>query len=208
MTTKVMVRRPITNPAVIDYVRERVKKNPTGDNLYQFALMLYDTGDDYSHVEMYNVLKRASDMVHLESISHLGDCYFFGLGVERDRKKGIELYLKATERGFLSACFSAGNELMFGKNIEPDYPKAYTYLKKAADDDDDRAINSLGIMYLYCYQVKQNRKKTMKLFKKAAKLGNEQAVLNIAKLESLDKDADFSEILILKPSERPKEGEE
>lgn len=94
------------------------------------------------------------------------------------------------------------------RSIEADYRKAYTYLKKAADDDDDRAINSLGIMYLYGYHVKQNRRKAMRLFKKAAKLGNEQAVLNIAKLESLDKDADFSKISILKPSERPKEGEE
>ena len=61
------------------------------------------------------------------------------------------------------------------KVVDADYQKAYTYLKKVADEGDDRAINSLGVMYLFGYHVKKDLRKAKKYFKKSAMLGNEQA---------------------------------
>ena len=207
MTVKVYVRAPVTNPAVIDFVRGEVQRCPKPDNLYKFALMLHDLGDEANDKEMFESLKKASESGHADATSLLGDCYFFGVGTEMDKKKGTELFIKSAEMGSVLGCYSAGNELLFGKNVEPDYPRAYRYLKKAAKDGDDRAINSLGIMYLYGHHVKQNRRKAEKLFMKSASMGNEQAALNCRKLRSIGKDADISVIPILKSSEIPKDGE-
>ncbi len=202
---KVMVRQPVTDPAVVDFIKEMVIKNPKPENCYNLALMIYDLRDGSRYKEMAEYLMKASDEGHADARAILGDCYFYGLGVEQDQKKAVELFISAAEMGSLMGCYSAGNELLIGKVVDADYQKAYTYLKKVADEGDDRAINSLGLMYLFGYHVKKDLRKAKRYFKKSAMLGNEQAIHNYGKLKAASKDADFSDEPILKPSEMPKE---
>ena len=206
-TVKVYVRAPVTSPAVIDFVRGEVQRCPKPDNLYKFALMLHDFGDKSNDKEMFESLTKASESGHADATSLLGDCYFYGIGVEKDQKKGVELFVKAAEMGSILGCFSAGNELLLGKAVDADYSTAYNYLKKAAKEGDDRAFNSLGIMYLFGYHVRKSRRKAMRLFRKSAGMGNQQAASNLRKLEASEIGADLYEIPVLKPSEIPKDGE-
>ncbi len=201
MTMIIKIYRTDLSPENIEFTRTIVKRFPSPDNQYIFALMLHDTGDESHYKEMFENLEKASNAGHADARSLLGDCYFFGLGVEKDQKKGIDLFISAADNGSLLGCYSAGNELLIGKIVKPEYDKAYRYLKKAADNGDDRAINSLGIMYVFGYHVGKNLKIAKRLFKKSTKMGNKQADFNYRKLKAAGKGADFSGEPILKPSE-------
>lgn len=172
MIGELIIKRPITNPAVIDYAREIVRRSDNPDNFYTFATLLGEAGTDADRSEVFEYLKKAADKGHADATSSLGDCYFYGHGTEKDQKKGVDCYILAAELGSLSGCFSAGNELLLGKIVKPDHPTAYRYLKKAADHGDERAMNSLGIMYLYGLYVPKDLHKAKKLFKKSSALGN------------------------------------
>ena len=207
MTKKIYIPAPVTDPAVIDFIRVEVQKYPKPENFYNFALALRDFGDKSNDKEMFENLAKASESGLADATNLLGDCYFYGIGVEQDQKKGVELFVKAADMGSIHGCFSAGNELLLGKVVDADYPAAYGYLKKAAKEGDDRAFNSLGIMYLFGYHVRKSRRKAMSFFKKSASMGNEQAASNLRKLEASEIGADLHEVPILKPSEIPKDGE-
>ena len=207
MMERICVRSPVTDPAIIDFIRGVVQKCPDSDNLYTFALMLRDFGDKSNDKEMFENLMKASISGHADATNLLGDCYYYGIGVEQDKKKGVDMFIKAAEMGSILGCFSAGNELLLGKVVDADYQTAYNYLKEAAKKGDDRAFNSLGIMYLCGYHVKKSRRKAIRLFRKSAGMGNEQAESNLRKLESIKKDVCLDGIPILKPSEIPKEDE-
>ena len=206
MDVKFCFKTPITDPVVIEVAKRMVDKYPTPDNQYEFALMILNFSDESEYRLMFDALKKASESDHPDATHLLGTCYSRGWGVEKDEKKGVELYIKSAEMGSISGCFSAGNELLLGKRIDPDYSRAYTYLKKAADDGDERAFNSLGIMYLYGYNVEQNLRTARRLFKKSARKGNEQAKLNLEMMKILGKNLDLSDMKILMPSERQKGG--
>jgi len=149
---------------------------------YDIAVILHDHGDESAYPEVFKHLRFASDKGHAEAIAHLADCYYFGMGVEKDIPKAVELSIRSAKTGSLYGCYFAGKELLLGVNIKPDYPQAYRYLTAAADDGDRRAINALGIMYTYGYHVKRNFRKAKRLFKKAAKMGEKNATHNLEHL--------------------------
>ena len=157
---------------------------------YDIAVILHDHGDEIAYPEVFRHLKFASDKGHADATAHLADCYYSGMSVEKDVPRAVKLSIRSAEMGSLYGCYFAGKELLRGANIEPDYPLAYRYLKVAADSGDRRAINALGIMYIYGYHVKRNFRKAKRLFKKAAKMGEKIATHNLEYLCSQGKGYD------------------
>jgi len=191
-----------------DFFRLLLKVNDDADAHYGLALSLLRKTDESVDREMFDHFKIASDKGHVEAMNKLGICYFHGLGVEKDVSKGIECFIKAAEMESISGCFNAGNELLYGKSIKPDYEAAFRYLSKAANAGDDRAMNSLGIMYLLGKHVNQNTRKAKRLFKKAAKLGNRSAIANLERMQGIWSLPPDIEHHILKPDESPPEESE
>jgi len=161
-----------SNDEAIPFLRLLASASDDPNIHYAFAMALADTKDESNYKEMFNNLKYASDKGLPKATSYLGDCYFYGFGTDKNPKKAIDLYICAAEMGSVYGCFSAGNELLLGKWVKPDYRQAFVYLKRAADAGDVRAINSLAIMYLYGHYVDQNWRTARRLFKKAAKMGD------------------------------------
>ena len=67
------------------------------------------------------------------TINLLGDHYFHGLyGLQKDLRKGAELWTEATELGSVKALFSLGVAYGNGEGVEQDEAKSIHYYKEAA----------------------------------------------------------------------------
>ncbi len=208
MTLTVIHNYSMDTEEGIDFFRQLVKNSIDPELHFEFAVMLHDHSDkDYS-TEIFEHLRFASDRGHADATNLLGHCYRGGIGVEKDLGKAVECYIRSAEMGSPDGCFSAGNELLMGKNIEPDYKRAYGYLTTAAEADNHGAINTLAIMHLFGYHVKRDKDKAKRLFLKAAKMGNLEAKHNLDYLKQQGKDYDPSGASILLQEHDSKEAGE
>ena len=180
-----------------------------GDHLARFALgcRLLRSGDKGAWLEAVENIRLASETI-TDALSELDSRYFYGKGVETDRARGIELFVRAAEAWSVVGCYSAGNELMYGRNVEADYGRAYRFLKVAADASDERAMNSLGIMHLKGWHVYQDRREARSLFKKAARMGTGTASRNLRTLRRMGKRTDPSALSVFKSIEATSDDEE
>ena len=68
-----------------------------------------------------------------EAILLLGKKYFFGgFGLQRDMRKGVELWTKAAELGSIDALYGLGDAYRRGNGVAQDDAKAVDFYKKAA----------------------------------------------------------------------------
>jgi TPR repeat protein len=76
----------------------------------------------------------------------LGNCYFFGLGTEKDTTKAVELFTKAAQQGYTTAQCTLAFCYYDGEGIKQDLHKAAEWWRKAAEDkevtieDDEDAL--------------------------------------------------------------------
>jgi uncharacterized protein len=98
--------------------------------------------------------------------SKLGWMYWYGQGVERDRKKGTEWYRKAAKNGSVTAP-SALSRILSNKEV-------MKWTRKAAENGDAIAQNSLSSSLFF------NKKESAKWTRKAAEQGNFWAQYSLA----------------------------
>lgn len=96
-----------------------------------------------------------------EYMVQLGSWYY----EQRQYDLAEEQYLKASKSNNIDAYECLGYIYYYGKVGEPDYEKAYTYLKKASDKNDAFATFKLADMYRYGYYVKKDYTKYVSLIK-------------------------------------------
>jgi len=174
----------------IDFLRKLADLTDDPELHFELAVTLHDRFDESCYPEIVEHLIIASDKGHADATNLLGHCYLTGIGVGKNPKKAVELYIRSAEMGSSDGCFSAGNELLMGKNIESDYDKAYDYLTKSAKCSNDGAINAIAIMHLYGYHVPRDIAKAKALFKKSMQMGNIEAKHNLEHLCDQGEDYD------------------
>lgn len=124
--------------------------------------------------------------INPDEIYNIGECYYFGIGKDKNLEKAIECYEKAAGLGNLDAMMKLGHiysDSTLTKRL--DYNTAIMWFKKAVyanvkyADEADEAIykigsdlNALGEKYLYGEGVKADNKKAVMYIKAAIKLGN------------------------------------
>ena len=43
--------------------------------------------------------QKSADKGHVESLYHLGNCYYYGYGISKDYAKAVNCYIKAAKQG-------------------------------------------------------------------------------------------------------------
>ena len=121
--------------------------------------------------EAFPVCKKSAEQGVAEGQYCVGEMYFYGKGVKRDYEKGLEWYEKAAENK--SSDHKVGlAQIRLGfihLNMTNDYVKAFKYFKMAAERNDPFAQYQVGLMYAGGHGVKQNYKKAVEFYKKAAR---------------------------------------
>lgn len=124
--------------------------------------------------------------INPDEIYNIGECYYFGIGKDKNLEKAIECYEKAAGLGNLDAMMKLGHiysDSTLTKRL--DYNTAIMWFKKAVyanvkyADEADEAIykigsdlDALGEKYMYGNGVKADSKKAVMYIKAAIKLGN------------------------------------
>lgn len=144
-------------------------------------------------VKALKMLEQAISMGCTSALDYLGDMYREGLGVEKDLKKAADLYLQAYHQGntISSSKYADLYEEILGiknllKNIDlhrqreqseyvPNLTDLALMYEEAADFNHAPAQVKLGDMYALGLGVKQDLKRAMELYRKAAEQGNERA---------------------------------
>lgn len=130
------------------------------------AIELYDS-ENYSCAFTLYSLAAEKDLAKAQN--GLGECYYFGNGVEKDRAKAVELYAKAAEQGYARAQCNFGMCYTYGNGVESDFAKATEWLTKAADQGDIKAQKTLVANFLR--GRKGYKAQLMEWFTKAAEQG-------------------------------------
>jgi len=114
-----------------------------------------------------------------EAIYFLGDKYFFGrLGLQKDMRRAIELYIEAAELGSIDARYSLGAVYYHGEGVQQDKAKAVEYYKKAAMKGHVESRYNLG----FFERVKGNDDRAIKHYLISAKMGHKDSVEKLKKM--------------------------
>ena len=118
-------------------------------------------GENYTKTEYTTALAKEK----------VGDCYFAGLGVEKDEAKAREYYKKAaaeiTDANWLC---NLANAAVNAKS--PNDTKGFIYYSRAAELGSSLAESNLGWCYRYGRGVKQSDAKAVEWWEKAAAKGS------------------------------------
>lgn len=78
---------------------------------YDYAFDFYGDDNDIA----FDYFKKSASKKYLPAINYLGNCYYFGRGVEKDYKRAVELFEEASTAGYreatenLAMCYMKGN---------------------------------------------------------------------------------------------------
>lgn len=115
---------------------------------------------------------RAAVSGDAEGQYHLGDCYYWGRGIEENAKAALKWYLKAAEQGYAEALYNLGLFCQYGRcGMQKDETEAVNWYLKAAEQGLAEAQYNLGLCYQYGRGVAGDEKEAAKWYQKAAKQG-------------------------------------
>lgn len=100
------------------------------------------------------------------------------LAEEGKNREAVQLLLKAAKAGNLSAQLNLGFHLSTGKGVRPSREKALYWYKRAAGRGYAAAASNVGCIY----RDQRRARLALRWFEKAVALGDDDAMLEVAKL--------------------------
>lgn len=118
---------------------------------------------------------------------------------KEDEEDLFEKLTRSADSGNLESQMELAYLYLYGiDDVEQDFEKALHYYNLAAEQKDPIALNNLGSLYFSGIGAPKDTGKALKLFSEAAKLGNDNAALNLAfiNLTGGRKNAQYNKIAI------------
>lgn len=106
----------------------------------------------------------------------LGNCYYNGIGVEKNVFTAAYWYLFAANNGSAEAQSELGRLYYLGEGVPQNYSIAVEWFSKSAEQGDDVAQFNLGVCYELGKGVEQDLEKAIYWYKKSAEQGYADAV--------------------------------
>lgn len=127
-------------------------------------------------------LRKVAKRGEINAISKLGECYFHGEGVRRNRPLGFKMMQQAAEQGYGHAQYNLSLLYLHGDYVEKDFDKEFFWLQKAVENGCPEAYNNLGVCYSLGRGTQIDHNKAFSLYKKAFRLDpmDEEAANNLA----------------------------
>ena len=117
-------------------------------------------------------LTKLAEQGDVAAQSQLGNCYYWGNGVEKNHEKSFEWYLKSAEQGDKEGQYFVGMFYATGSGTARDYQQAVKWCRLAAEQGQADAINQLGWHYEHGFGVEKDEKKAVELYLRNAENGN------------------------------------
>ena len=141
---------------------------------------------DCSKIELPELAK-----FNAKANSSLADCYYRGIGTEKDFVKALAIWEEFAEKckteeyedGCETDCRNLGIAYLDGKALSKDYQKAYNLSVLASLFGDISATNTLGWCYENGFGTEKNIKRAVEYYREAAECGNWIAKNNLKRLK-------------------------
>ena len=161
------------------YFSNNVSKKDIEESEYLLNKNSEDIGENESSLNQ-NLEDADADMQF-----NIGNCYYFGDGVEENLEKAVYWYSKAAEQGNAEAQCCLGNCYYLGEGVEEDQRKAVYWYRKASEQGNAEAQCNLGNCYYLGEGVKKDDEKAVYWFSMSAEQGNAEAQWQLGKCYSL-----------------------
>jgi|GEM_PF-4531147 len=155
-------------------------------NLLNMAAVDYEKGNYKNAYEYY---LKAADYSSGIANYYLGSMNMYGNGVTVDYKKAKKYAEKAVDQEYGMAAYLIGDLYLKGQGVAIDTARALTNFKTAlphieelASANNSEALNTLGILYYYGYEVPKDLNKSYQNIEKAAKNNHVSAMVNLGRI--------------------------
>lgn len=137
-------------------------------------------GDTEAQVKLEKIalmreLKLAANNGEVWAQNNLGNCFYYGAGVEQDYQKAVKWYRKAAEQGNAEAQNNLGECYYAGEGVEKDYLKAIAWFQNGAEQENTEAQDNLRKFYYRGEQIEQGNWDSVKNHQKAIAQGGSPA---------------------------------
>ncbi|NNJ71829.1 MAG: sel1 repeat family protein [Enterobacterales bacterium] len=118
---------------------------------------LLGLGVQKDEIASYNLLVKAANNGHLESIEQLATYYYNGVGTDVNQDKASTLAEKACSRGSESACGMLGFSLLNAAKTEEDLQIAIDYLLISDIENNRKSMKNLILAYNKLFKLTKNK---------------------------------------------------
>jgi hypothetical protein len=150
--------------------------HPVAEEMYKKALLLARARPDRNPKRVLPLLREATRLKHPMAIHALATWYLFGVGVRKNRHKGLVLEAEASALGIAEAAFNLAYSYEVGAGVTRDPALALRYYKRAARLGDKDALYEVGRFYHYGIGVRASRANARRWFAKARAAGVREAI--------------------------------
>lgn len=154
-----------------------IKDDTARDGKEQFQLALNYFYNDESTEDLnkaFELLTKSVENNCKESKIYLGQCYNFGLGVEKDLKKAFYWYEEASKDGDVNALIKLGF-LYRDSSMEINFEKSFQYFLQSAEKGSPEGMYLVGLGYLNAEGTQFDLKKGLEYFEKSSELDYDPA---------------------------------
>ena len=145
------------------------------------------------YVSFINSLRNNANKGDALAQKLLGDCFFFGYGVNEDYSEAAKWTRKAAQQGNAYAQFDFAQMLDNGNGVDMDSNEANKWYKKAADQGLDEAQFVMGNICL----IENDYDGAEKWYRKAANQGHQSAQLELDSIMAEKEDPDTSVLCVI-----------
>lgn len=152
--------------------------------IYDLGFMYFINGYNSTFLsmnteELVQIIKEEETKSDSFSLAYLlGQIYYSGYRVTESKSEAEKWYLKAKEKGSLSACCRLAFYYINEKHL---YDKGFAVLEEACKHGSIEGTRLLGLCYKNGIGVKKSRSKAKALLKEAAQKGDEEAAEELKK---------------------------
>ncbi|PKK65004.1 kinase-like protein [Rhizophagus irregularis] len=186
----------INIPLAIICLRNAIGNNSICAQLYLGNL--YEEGTARTNVDLKKAFywyEKAANNGNSSALYHLGKCYQFGKGIEKNPSKAFEIYKKSAEQENINAQFLIGRCYYRGIGTDIDHVKAFELFKIAAEEGNySRAQNNFGFLHENGIGTKKDLEKAFHWYHKAAENGHEIAQYNLGEYYELGTGVEKDEV--------------
>ncbi len=145
------------------------------DSNHNMTQMGIDALEEENYEEARKYLETAAEQGDVTAQVQLGDCYYYGEGVEQSYRQAYEWYIKAVEQDNPYAQCKVGDCYYYGEGVEQSYRQAYEWYIKAVEQDNPYAQCKVGDCYYYGEGVEQSYRQAYEWYIKAVEQDNPYA---------------------------------
>jgi len=138
------------------------------EDLFKLGLKAYLDADYHTALESWRPM---ADEGHATAQYCLGNMYYWGRGVPKDRRQAIQWYRRAAEQGHAVAQLDLGNAYRWGEGVKQDLSLAARWWRTAADQNYPAAQFNLGTLYYFGRGVPRDETVALEWYRKAATNG-------------------------------------